>query len=76
MFLLLQVPAVILNVVKDPEEPHSTQPLEPFNPHLLLLLLPLLLLLLLLLPLLLLLLLLFYPAKTTSSRPKGLTVLS
>jgi hypothetical protein len=37
MFLLLQVPAVILNVVKDPEEPHATQPLEPFNPHLLLL---------------------------------------
>jgi hypothetical protein len=44
--LLLQVPAVILNAVKDPEELHSTQPLEPFKPN------PLLLPLLLHLPLL------------------------
>jgi len=29
----LQVPAVILNAVKDPEEFHSPQPPEPFNPH-------------------------------------------
>jgi hypothetical protein len=31
--LLLQVPAVILNAVKDREEFHSPQPFEPFNPH-------------------------------------------
>jgi hypothetical protein len=31
--LLLFVLAVILNAVKDPEELHSPQPLEPFSPY-------------------------------------------
>jgi hypothetical protein len=33
-FLPLQVSAVILNAVKDPEEFNSPQPLGPFNPNL------------------------------------------
>ncbi|HEX3969084.1 MAG TPA: hypothetical protein VHW70_14045 [Edaphobacter sp.] len=33
LLLLLHVPAVILNAVEDPEEPHSPQPLEPSRPH-------------------------------------------
>jgi hypothetical protein len=34
LHLLLQVPAVILNAVKEPEEFHSPQQFKPFHPNL------------------------------------------